>query len=46
MRLVSKLNKGVVDVSADYAKVLLAKKSEWAKKGDYLKAAASEDEAK
>lgn len=37
MKLVSKLNKGVVDVNADFAKILLAKKNEWVKLTDYEK---------
>lgn len=42
VKLVSKINKGVVEVSDDFAKVLLAKKSEWQKLADFQKAQAAE----
>lgn len=43
MKLVSKLNRGVVDVSTEYSKVLLARKSEWAKEVDFLKEEAEQE---
>lgn len=44
MKLVNKHNKGVVDVSNDYSKVLLANKATWIKKADYLKEQEAEAE--
>lgn len=45
MKLVNKHNKGVVDVSNDYSKVLLANKATWIKEADYLKELEAEAEA-
>ena len=45
MKLINKHNKGSVDVSTDYAKVLLANKATWAKEADYLKELEAEAEA-
>lgn len=42
VKLVSKINHGVVEVSDDYAKVLLAKKNEWQKLTDFAKEKAEE----